>query len=130
MTQKPQGQPILNDKTLGFAANGITKPEHLLGISDLTHAVDSRSKAVLAAEEFAAALCRLEIMKGEHEQQGRNILAQKDRVRECHAISMKTQKDEMSRAIGSQLGDITLTEWEKMSSEEKKVLLGKQEVGR
>lgn len=89
MTTKSQISPVF--------PSGSLVP---IGITDLTHAVDTKSKAVLAAEEFAADICRLEIMKGEYEQLGRNILAQQDKVLESKRLADDTMQAEIKRVTG------------------------------
>lgn len=125
----PMGDPrdYIRSEKQHFPAGSVNTTEisPSKSLSDVLHAVDSRSRAVLAAEEFVAALCRLEIMKGERSQMDRNILAQEDRVRECHVESMRTEKAEMERVIGSKLSNMTAKEWEKLTDKEKHDLVGR-----
>lgn len=73
--QKPQGQTFI----------GAMHPP---GIPDVLHTLDSRSKAVLAAEGFAACRCRVEMLKGQ-------LLAEQDRLLElCRQVN-----DAMDEAI-------------------------------
>lgn len=60
----------------------------IVGIPDILHTLDNRSKAVLAAEEFAACRCRVEMLKGQ-------LLAEQDRLLElCRQVN-----DAMDEAI-------------------------------
>lgn len=55
MTQKPHGLRL----------NEGSADSTPIGITDITHAVDSRSKAVLAAEEFSACEIRCHMLHGQ-----------------------------------------------------------------
>lgn len=89
-SQKPQGQSIDSSQYKITACDKSVVATPPIGITDLTHAVDTKSKAVLAAEEFADSKCRVEMLKGQ-------LLAEQDRLIELH----KRAIDELQIELGN-----------------------------
>lgn len=101
------------------------------GIGDVLASADAHlTPAVLKATLFSEALCRLEQMKGERDALDRNIIAQQDRVQECHHASVEAERAEIRRVFGDPIMHMTVEEWEKLTPEEKSKFINARPVSK
>lgn len=101
MTTKPQPQfnpnggidPNYQSQSFGMSDDVKEGMKARIGITDLTNAVDTKSKAVLATEEAAACGMRIEMLRGQ-------LMAEQDRFIELHNRAQAELDAELKRVTG------------------------------
>lgn len=101
MTTKPQSKfnpnggidPNYQPQGFGMPDDVKDSMKARIGVTDLTHAVNAKSKAVLATEDAAACGMRIEMLRGQ-------LLAEQDRFIELHNRAQEELNVELKKATG------------------------------